>query len=328
MSRISLCSNINANVTTVPNVFLDEYMVKANGEFLKIYLYLLRSQQEPDRELSVSSIADTFNLTENDVKRALRYWRDEGLIKLSGINSRDGLKVTLNPIEKHIKKTVIEEPEEIPAPPSEDELQQLCLILEGYLGRPLTRGNVETVEYIYNELGFSMDLCDFLFEYCISNRHTNMRYIETVALNWAGEGIDTVEKAKTEIKLRSERYYSVLKAMGRGSRTATAEEIRSIDKWYSEYGFDTDVVLEACNRAVLLKKDPGFAYVGSILKKWKAAGCETLEDVLRNDPRGSANASGSGTQGRNKFSSFPQRNYEFNDMEKLIVNKHLKEASS
>lgn len=327
MSRISLCSNINADVTTVPNVFLDEYMVKANGEFLKVYLYLLRSRQEPERELSVSSIADTFNLTENDVKRALRYWRDEGLIKLSGINSPDGLKLTLNPVEKHAaEEPAAEEPlQREPADP--EELKQLYQILEGYMGRPLTKSNLDTVDFIYGELGFSMDLCDFLFEYCISNGHTNMRYIETVARNWADAEIDTVDKAKLEIKLRSERYYSVLKAMGRGNRSATAEEIRNIDKWYSEYGFDTDILVEACNRAVLLKNNPGFAYIGSILKKWKASGYTTLDEIEKGDPRGGGSTR-KDSPSKNKFGGFPQREYEFNELEKLLVNKHLKKATS
>lgn len=68
-------------VTLVPNRFLDDYMLKANGEFVKIYLYLLRSA--PDGVLpSLSLLADQLNCTERDILRAIRYWEKEGLLAL------------------------------------------------------------------------------------------------------------------------------------------------------------------------------------------------------------------------------------------------------
>lgn len=67
--------------TVVDNEFIDHYMAAANGEYVKVYLYLLRHQQE---ELNVSGIADALNHTEADVKRALAYWEKLGALKLDG----------------------------------------------------------------------------------------------------------------------------------------------------------------------------------------------------------------------------------------------------
>ena len=55
-------------VTVVSNEFIDNYMARANGEYVKVYLYLLRHQQE---EVSIGQIADALNHTEADVQRAL-----------------------------------------------------------------------------------------------------------------------------------------------------------------------------------------------------------------------------------------------------------------
>jgi len=63
------------NGTIVDNEFIDRYMAAANGEYVKVYLYLLRHGQEP---LNVSNIADALNHTEADVKRALAYWEEAG----------------------------------------------------------------------------------------------------------------------------------------------------------------------------------------------------------------------------------------------------------
>ena len=75
-----------ANFTSISNVFIDEYMPKANGEFVKIYLHLLRligSGEALSQELSTEKIADKFNLLESDVMRALNYWCEQGLLSLT-----------------------------------------------------------------------------------------------------------------------------------------------------------------------------------------------------------------------------------------------------
>ena len=61
-------SNLKARVTVITNEFIDEYMPTANGEYVKVYLYLLRHEERP---VEIAEIADALNHTEADVKRAL-----------------------------------------------------------------------------------------------------------------------------------------------------------------------------------------------------------------------------------------------------------------
>ncbi|MBP3544458.1 MAG: hypothetical protein J6J86_09540, partial [Lachnospiraceae bacterium] len=81
MNTFSLQHTLPA-FTSVPNFFFDNYMPKANGEFVKIYLYLLRCLTGGSDNLSVSGIADKLTCTETDVMRALRYWEQEKLLSL------------------------------------------------------------------------------------------------------------------------------------------------------------------------------------------------------------------------------------------------------
>ena len=62
----------------VANEFIDRYMADANGEYVKVYLYLLRHASE---KLDVGTIADALNHTEADVKRAVLYWQKVGAVK-------------------------------------------------------------------------------------------------------------------------------------------------------------------------------------------------------------------------------------------------------
>ena len=58
MSHFTLTTGASVGTTSISNIFLDEYMPGANGEYVKVYLYLLRSLGDSTRELSVIGLAD------------------------------------------------------------------------------------------------------------------------------------------------------------------------------------------------------------------------------------------------------------------------------
>ena len=57
-------------------------MPKANGEFVKVYLYLLRATGSGAGIATISEIADHFSNTEADIVRALNYWASEGILQV------------------------------------------------------------------------------------------------------------------------------------------------------------------------------------------------------------------------------------------------------
>ena len=96
-----------------------------------------------------------------------------------------------------------------------------------------------------------------------------MRYIETVALAWAKDGITTVEMARDASSRFSKDYYTILKAMGISGRNPVDNEITYIDTWRKTYGFDLELIQEACSRTVLSTGQPSFQYADKILSGWK-----------------------------------------------------------
>ena len=81
MKTLTLKNKFQTNATLLPNDFIDNYMVNANGEFIKVYLFLLRHAEDDNPALTLSMIADCLNNTEKDILRALRYWESEGLLR-------------------------------------------------------------------------------------------------------------------------------------------------------------------------------------------------------------------------------------------------------
>lgn len=94
MTAINISSDITTSFTTVSDIFIDQYMPKANGEFVKVYLYLLRATGSGAGIATISEIADHFSNTEADIIRALNYWASEGILQLQ--TGADGQIIGVN----------------------------------------------------------------------------------------------------------------------------------------------------------------------------------------------------------------------------------------
>ena len=81
MDKIILKNTLHHTTTILPNEFIDHYMIKADGEYVKIYLLILRLMNQ-NLPVQIDQLADTLELTQKDIIRALKYWEKEGLLEL------------------------------------------------------------------------------------------------------------------------------------------------------------------------------------------------------------------------------------------------------
>ena len=87
MATITLQNSSLMEVTILSNTFIDNYMPEANGEFVKVYIYLLRSLSNAPVSFSLEQMADRLLCTERDILRALKYWAKQELIALDFTDS-------------------------------------------------------------------------------------------------------------------------------------------------------------------------------------------------------------------------------------------------
>lgn len=288
--------------------FIDNYMPEANGEYVKVYLLLLRCQACPDRELTISGIADILDDTEKDVIRALKYWKKQGPLDYeitdgpgSGMPASSAASsAVLSPAapsraaspsvqtdvpagperaETGEGREPSSSPENVTRFRNRKELKELLFVAEQYLGKTLSATDMRTITYFYDELGMSTDLIEYLIEYCVENGHKSMHYIQKVALSWTDRKIRTPEEAKQSAAFYSRSCYGVLKAFGITGRSPASSELGYIQRWSGEYGFSDELILEACNRTMNSIHQPSFDYAESILKSWMDGGARTMKDV-------------------------------------------------
>lgn len=365
MPKITIHNDSDNSVTSVSNIFIDEYMSDANGEFVKIYLYLLRLMNAPDASVSLSSIADKFEHTEKDVKRALCYWERMKLLRLeydenknltgvhllnstakSGDLSRPEVTAEVSGGSKPLSGTEADSslPEaavvipqkkaytadDIKAFREKDQIAELFFIAERYLRRTLTQTDVDTLLYLYDGLGFSSDLIEYLIEYCVSSGHIAIRYIETVALKWAECGVHSVMDAKQISQLHGQAYFAVKRAFGISGRDLVSSETAYIEKWRTDYGFSLEIITAACERTIQATQKPSFAYADSILSVWKKMQVQSMADVekltkehrAKSAAKGTSPVSGEGGS-KNKFNNFKQRSYDYDQLEKMLLTTNV-----
>lgn len=336
MNSIQLQKKPDMDVTLVRNVFLDEYMPEASGEFVKIYLYLLRCASG-GKEISMGRIADIFEHTEKDVARALKYWEKMQLLSLT--YDAEGNLTGIDFLEPSPKAAVLPEKPAFVAPPkvplspdriaelkSHDDMEQLLFIAARYIGRPLTSTEIGNILYYYDSLHFSTDLIEYLVEYCVSKGNKSCHYMEKVALGWAEEGITSVQEAKNSTNLYHKKYYSVLNAFGIKGRGPARAEKEYIDRWTDTFHFNLDIIEEACNRTIAKTHSPSFAYADRILEDWSKKQVHHLNDIKPLDTEHAKNKGKKNPKTppravtSNRFNNFDQREYDFDRLEKELLN--------
>lgn len=395
MSLISLQNSSELEVTILSNRFIDNFMPRANGEFVKVYIYLLRAVSSPS-SFSLEHMADRLFCTERDIFRALKYWEGEKILSLTYTTDRQLSGITLlepfadaghmessassenifstagtssSPVSAQMAAGISQPvaltgsapknvslsssnsavsggtsselstsadyirsltPDHISELKQNEEVSQLLYIAEQYLAKTLTPTEMQKIFFFYDELHMSADLIEYLVEYCVSRGRKSMRYIETVALAWTRDGVTTVEMARDASSRFSKDYYTILKAMGISGRNPVENEISYIDTWRKTYGFDLELIQEACSRTVLSTGQPSFQYADKILSGWKKKNVHTLEDVRLLDAEhkkrqlekavSRKKQPATQSQSNNRFNNFHQRDYDFTEYEKRLLN--------
>ncbi|MFR0041530.1 MAG: DnaD domain protein [Lachnospira sp.] len=367
MGNLTLTTKNNYGYTAISNIFISSFVPEANGEFVKVYLYLLHLISTGNSNISISLLADTFNQTEADIMRALRYWDKLNVISLTFAGNNDSLSnITINDFSsdnsaasttkadfnnttfpetanlassaaiaptvpdapsynisegpKHVEPSSMQySAEKISELNSDENFSMLLYVIESYLGRPLSIKETNAIVYFYDSLDFSIELIDYLFEYCVEHNKKSINYIEKVALAWADKGIHTVTEAKEEVSNHTDSVYQIMKAFGISNRDPGQHERAMISKWADTYCFDTDIIIEACNRTIKAIHQPSFEYADTILSKWKSSNITTMADIKKDDAAYAASSNNktryqsSAKTGSTKFNNFQQRDKKSDD---------------
>lgn len=256
--------------TSVENLFINEYMPGAPGEYVKVYLFSLM-YADLGVGFSNEEIAKHLSMEPEDVYKAWNYWEQMGIVKKIGL--RDGGRFDYDIEFLRMKEKLYgeEEPEmpifETDESLADEEIRQMFKDIEKVSGRMLNSAESSDIISWIGTYGATPELITYAFEHSASRgKSTGTRYVQAIVSDWAGEGLKTaedVEKHLAEEDKKNHLHRRIFRALG-FTRNATEEEKKIMDSWFEELGFNLEQVLEACAATTGISS-PNIKYVNKIL---------------------------------------------------------------
>ncbi|MBR6955540.1 MAG: DnaD domain protein [Firmicutes bacterium] len=257
--------------TDVENVFINEYMTEAPGEYVKAYLYGLFCS-EHGMELKSALMAEVLHMDEDRLREAWEYWERMNVV---AIEEEDddytvvflSLREQLFSGEQGVERAIDMSDEVMD---EDEEFKRLTEAAEDMLGRPLNGRELQEIDSWTKELGVPGEVIHEAFDYCVEIGKPSINYISKVILAWAKEGLTDRKMVKEYLEKTSERqgiYRRILNSLGL-KRNVTEAEKRLVDSWLDDMKFSLERILEACEKAGFTQS-PNLRYVNKVLENWK-----------------------------------------------------------
>jgi len=267
------------DVTPVENLFIQEYMLRADGDFVKVYLYGLMQCYHPMESASVPTIARDLGLDAGRVENAFAYWERMGLVRR---------------VADHPPQYAFQNLKQIQLMRAQDDdglyrYADFNNSLQAQFGseRLLHRQDFERVYDWIEGLGLPEEVVLMLISAQIKIRNSKkfqFKSLDRLAREWSEAGVRTIADAEAMARTSSEEYLQVKQVYKKlGKRHSVSEPDEALyRKWRDDWGFDLQTILAACEETT--KGVPTFGYLNGILERMRGEGLTDI-NALREGQR-------------------------------------------
>lgn len=165
----------------------------------------------------------------------------------------------------------------------DEELKMLVEETQTTLGKVLSNSDISTLLMLKDTCGLPLDVIFMLIHYCVSIDKGNIRTIENIGVQWANDGIYSLEAAENkieQIQKTTANFSLVSKAFGlKNVGSPTKKQLEYGNKWVTEWKFSPEMLREAYERCVDTKGTMNFRYIDGILKRWHASNVHTIDEL-------------------------------------------------
>ncbi|HKK96289.1 MAG TPA: DnaD domain protein [Anaerovoracaceae bacterium] len=273
--------------TRVENIFINEYLPVAPGDYVKVCLYILM-YAEHQIPINIGMISRELKINEKDVDDALAYWEAEDIIKRNKADEKENIVVTFISQKNKLygMKESFNEKEEVDddlVSLENKEISEIYSLAEETVGRTISPREMESIKDAIKVYGINPDVLSYSFKYCSEKDKLNINYIITVAKSWAEKDCVDVLQVKKLLNTESKenfRYNKIFKRLG-FNRTPGPADVAIMKKWFDELGYTLDKVLDACDKTGGIR-NPNLNYVNKILMNWREESKQKGVDINSN----------------------------------------------
>lgn len=278
----------------VPNSLVDENIRLASVVQLRVLLYILRHSNDGISETEM--IAEALSLEADDVKDAMIFWAERGLL------IKDGQMMTASPVtekreekkeekpvavreEKKVAEIAISRPsyEDVAKRIKEsDEVSVLLQEAQSVLGRTIGFDGQSVLIQMLDSYGLPPEVILMAIEYSLSLKKTGWASIGRVGRRWSEMEIDTLEGAMEYIEehnIVDETWAKLREVTEITNRQPTEKQRKYLVAWVKEYGYDVDIIYSAYEESIDNTGKMSMPYMDKIIRSWHEKGIKTLADI-------------------------------------------------
>ena len=324
-------------VFAVPSEVVDKHIKVCGAASLRALLIVLRQGGQASDE----TVSAQLSMELSEVRDAMRYWIETGVLTASGAAVTTEPVVQTSPVaavsvsapqveNKPVRQTPPAGGTSYPARPTKEQINAmmekdpniefLFTSASNLLAKHLQLTDRSSLIYLYDYAGMPIDVILMVIQYCCSIGKTQMRYIERVALNWLDAGVASMEAADAHIKtLEEQRGWEkeVRNSFGIRDRDLVEKEMAFVRKWYQEYHSSIHLIRLAYERTVENIGKLSFPYIDSILKSWYEKKIITPEQVYQERAEREKNNTSAPAQTAKPKS---ETSYDLDEIDQLLIN--------
>ena len=285
-------------VFAVPNCVVDEYIKLAGAAQLKVLLYVLRHSGET---VNTETIGKALSMHPADVSDSVNFWVSCNMLKRldSDLVPDNAEAVALNSLDSGAPEKKAEDKaksERMPTKPprpdgpyiakrmtQDEEFAFLVDEAQSIIGKPLSTGDLGILLNLHDMDGLPVNVITMLLQFCVSREKFGMKYIESVGISWAKEGVDDISKAEEKIKEFSSQcdaWSKVSNIFGIKSPGSPSKFQReTANRWINEWGYKRDAIRLAYEICLDSKGNYNLKYIDGIIKKWHKSGAHTIKEI-------------------------------------------------
>lgn len=265
--------------TEIPDVFFSEYLSSANGNYIKVYLYILFLSKY-DKDIKINDLSKKLALPLKVIQEAFKYWEDVGVL----VKKHTGYILSnLQEIEllKLYSPKLTSSPEDIEKN-SKNQYRAKAIenINNQFFQGIMSPSWYSDIDMWFKKYNFDEQVMLALFNYCFDHSALHRNYIQVVADSWYKNNIKSfsdLDKYYEKQEKISSLKKAIIKKLGLG-RNLTAYEDAYVEKWSIEYGYSLEII-EIALRRTTSKTNINFEYLNKIISDWHDRNFKTAAEI-------------------------------------------------
>ncbi len=288
---------IDLGHTAVENIFINDFMPLAKGDYVKVYLLGYYLACTGNSSFSNETIAKQLGMDIDEVITAWHYWQKQGIVSCINndvYHSEHQFDVSFHsirekyvesgnplPVVKKTKKAAASS--KLLAALSNPHVKKMFEDIEFYARRMLTPQEKSRVLTFLENYHMDIDLVVMAFYITYEERaiaRNQLNYIEGIIKNWYNASIFSMtalrESERDEIK-HYQLFREVSRALGINQRQIPSEVQKVVSDWRDAKNYDEDYILYVIKQATRRTNNPNLNYLNGNFEAIAKTGKPTIE---------------------------------------------------